>query len=194
MKKSLIIGLSAIALAAGGAVYAQNHGGAMMGDADGNGVITRAEAQAGAAAMFARMDANKDGALTEADREARMAERKAEMFAMMDTDKNGQISREEFMAHRHEGMRGDKDGMRGDKDGMGHKMGMRGRGGGMMMQMADTNKDGRISKAEFTAAAMARFDATDANKDGQVTSDERKAHREEMRGKWRDMKQGGDAS
>jgi Ca2+-binding EF-hand superfamily protein len=187
MNKSLIIGLSAMALATSGAAYAHNHGGDMMGDADGNGVMTRAEAQAGAAAMFAKMDANNDGALTPADREARMAEHRAQMFAMMDTDKNGQISRNEFMAHKHEGMRG-------DKDGKGHKMGMRGRGGGMMMQKADANNDGRVTKAEFTAAAMTRFDRADANKDGQVTSDERKAMREEMRGKWRAMKQGGDAS
>lgn len=188
MKKSLIFGLSALALAAGGsAALAHNHSGGMKADADGNGVITRAEAETGAAARFAMMDANKDGALTPADREARMAAHRAEMFAMMDADKNGQISRDEFMAHRHEGEPGGR--MHGNK-GMGHhKMGMGGHGrGGMMMDMGDANKDGNISQAEFTAAALSHFDQADANKDGQVSAEERKAMHEQMRAKRHEMK------
>ena len=62
--------------------------------------------------------------------------------------------------------------------------------GGMMMRMADTNKDGAITRAEFVGASMKHFDMTDANKDGSVTPDERKAamqkmreHMKEMRGK-----------
>ncbi|MCB2064242.1 MAG: EF-hand domain-containing protein [Novosphingobium sp.] len=196
MNKTLLVGLSALALVGGGtAALAAHHGGGMKADANGDGIVTRAEAQTGAAAMFAKMDANSDGVLNAADREARMKERRTKMFAAIDADGNGQISREEFMAHKHEGkrgeMRGDKDGMKG---GMGHKMGMRGHRGGKMMQMADANKDGSISKAEFTAAAMSRFDKTDANNDGKVTAEERQAAREQMRAKWREMKQGGDAS
>lgn len=187
MTRRLLIGLSAIALAAtGGAALAHNHGGGMKADADGNGVVTRAEAEASAKKMFARMDADGNGMLTAADREARMAARRAEMFASMDTDRNGQISRDEFMAHRHEG--------KGDGKG-GHKMGMRGHGYGKMMTgMADANKDGSITQAEFVAAALARFDKADANKDGQVTAEERKAMYEQMRGKMREMKQDRPAS
>ena len=54
--------------------------------------------------------------------------------------------------------------------------------------LADTNKDGAISQAEFTAGALQRFDRTDANHDGTVTKEERqaarKAMREEMRARW----------
>src|SRR3546814_15144388 len=50
-----------------------------------------------------------------------------------------------------------------------------------MMGKADTDGDKAISQAEFQTAALARFDAADANKDGQVTSEERKA----QRGAWR---------
>ncbi len=119
MKKSLIIGLSALALATGGAAYAKHHGHGMSADADGNGLVTRAEAEAGAAAKFAKIDANNDGAITPADHEARMTEMRTRMFAAIDADKSGQISRDEFMNHKHEGGHG---GMHGGK-GMGHKMG-----------------------------------------------------------------------
>lgn len=43
---------------------------------------------------------------------------------------------------------------------------------------ADTNQDGQISKAEFVAAADAKFASTDANGDGVITEDERKAGHE----------------
>lgn len=196
MNKTLLAGLSAMALVGGaGAAYAHNHGGGMKADANGDGIVTRAEAETGATERFAKMDANNDGVINAADREMRMNERRTKMFAMMDADNNGQISRDEFMAHKHEGMRG---GMHGGKDGMkegkGHKMGMRGHRGGKMMQMADTNNDGAISKAEFTAAWMSRFDKADANNDGQVTAEERQAMREQMRAKWHEKKHGGDAS
>lgn len=53
-----------------------HRGGGMRGaDADRNGSVTRAEFDAQGAAMFTRMDANSDGQLTAADREARRAQR-----------------------------------------------------------------------------------------------------------------------
>ena len=53
---------------------------------------------------------------------------------------------------------------------------------------ADANKDGTITKAEFTAGAMAMFDRADSNKDGYVTADEMKAGRQAMRAAWKDRK------
>ncbi|WP_420143924.1 EF-hand domain-containing protein [Sphingobium sp.] len=50
--------------------------------------------------------------------------------------------------------------------------------GGMMMQ-ADTNKDGKISKAELTAALEARFAKMDVDKDGQLTSKDRDIRRQQ---------------
>ena len=159
----LALGLSAAALAIGGTALAAHHEGHARPDGNGDDVVTRAESQAHALAMFAKFDANSDGQLDQADRALHREEMRKKMFAMLDTDKNGSLSRDEFMAsqgpgkHRH-GM-GDA-GHEGP--GMHHRRGGRGHHGGMMMKMAD------------------------ANGDGQITSEERQAHRQDMHGKWRD--------
>ena len=162
--------------------------------ADGNAVQTRADAQARATQMFAKMDANKDGKLDATDRAAQRAERQAKIFASLDADGNGSISKAEW--DKHGADRAAKRAERGEKRaeageaGEGKRHGMRGghgkRGGhhgmgGRMMGKADTDGDKAISQAEFQTAALARFDAADANKDGQVTAEERQA----QRGAWR---------
>ena len=128
------------------------------------------------------MDANKDGKLDAADRDAR----RASMFDRVDGNKDGQISREEFAAHHAmPGRRGQHEGHRmgghGDHGGQ-HRM-----GGGMMGKMADANGDKAITQQEFTAAALRRFDAADANKDGTLTLEERRAARGAMRERMRHM-------
>ena len=170
-------------------------GGAAMGDADGNGVLTRAEAQASAAQMFAKMDANKDGKIDATDRAARHAEMQAKRFAAFDANSDGSISkaewdqqgadraakrteRKEKRVAAGEGGDGKRDGMRGHHGKRGGH-GMRGGQGGWMK--ADTDGDKAISQSEFQTAALARFDAADTNKDGQVTAEERQA----QRGAWR---------
>ena len=61
-------------------------------------------------------------------------------------------------------------------------MGRRGGGmRGMMMARADADGDGTVSQAEFTSAALARFDSADANNDGTVTAEERREQRSERR-------------
>lgn len=180
--KKFTLGLSLAALTMAGTAYAQDAGTRPSPDADGNGVVTRAEAQAFASQMFTRLDVNNDGQIDEADREARRQQRRSEMFAKLDVDGDGQISRAEYM-----GFERDRDGDRRGKRGMrgGHRGGHHGM---KMMRSADTDNDGAISQDEFTAAALQHFDRMDANSDGQVTQEERKAAREEMRGKWRQMK------
>ena len=170
-------------------------GGAAKGDADGNGVMTRAEAQANAAQMFAKMDANKDGKIDATDRAARHAEMQAKRFAAFDANSDGSISKAEWDQHgadraakrterkdkrvaAGEAGEGKRDGMRGHHGKRGGH-GMRGGHGGWMK--ADANGDKAISQAEFQTAALARFDTADANKDGQVTAEERQA----QRGTWR---------
>ncbi|WP_260583578.1 EF-hand domain-containing protein [Sphingopyxis sp. PET50] len=168
--------------------------------ADGNAPATRAEAQAKATAMFAKLDANGDGKLDAADRAAKRAEMQAKAFERLDADKDGNVSKAEWdqasadrQAKRTErlekraeagepGKRGP--GLRGHHGRRGGHHGMR---GGMMMK-ADTDGDKAISAAEFQTAALARFDAADANKDGQVTAEERKAQRDAWKakaGEWR---------
>lgn len=48
--------------------------------------------------------------------------------------------------------------------------------GGFGMKMADANGDKTITKAEFRAAAEARFAKADTNGDGTISADERKAN------------------
>ena len=103
-------------------------------------------------------------------------------LAEIDTDKSGSISREEFIAH-HQQMKG-PEGRDGDRKaghgGRGHG-GMKGMmmGGGMAM-MADANKDGTVTRAEFDAGVKAHFDMADANKDGKITPEERRASMKAM--------------
>ena len=75
------------------------HGRMMAADADKDGRISRAEAQAAqdkAGDRFEKMDFNKDGYLDRADMQARVAQRRGECFAKADADGNGQLSRAEF--------------------------------------------------------------------------------------------------
>ena len=201
--KKLTLGLSATAIALIGAAALAQAGpmGAMKMDPMGDKTVTKAEAQAMAVQMFDKMDANHDGKLDQADRDAHRAERRAKMFDQLDTDKNGAISRDEFnAAHKDGGKDGGMGGWGhdGDKDhggpGMGHG-GRMGHGGGMMMaKMADTNQDGAIGKDEFLAAHAKHFDMADANHDGKLTPDERKSAHQKMRdmmGKMHGKRDGG---
>src|SRR5690349_24765266 len=60
------------------------------------------------------------------------------------------------------------------------KRGMHGFGG-RMFEMADANRDGRVSLQEAQSAALQHFDMVDANRDGQVTPEERGQMRQQMR-------------
>ncbi len=183
--RKLALGISLAATALAGTAYAQQDT-----RGKGNGVTTRAEAQSHAAARFARMDANKDGKLDAADREAR----RNLMFDRIDADKDGQISRAEFSArpHRPEGAKSTHGAETGKEGRKHHGWGGRGSGrgdwghrGGMGGRFADADKNGVVTQAEFTAAALQRFDRTDADKNGQVTPEERQAARKAMRDEWR---------
>ena len=165
--------------------------GGAKADADGDGTLTRTEAQAHATQMFAKMDFNKDGKVDAADRTAKRAEMQAKKFASLDADGNGSISQAEWTnqgakraerAERRAAVGEMSEGKRHAMRGPGKRGGHRGMHGGMMGK-ADTNGDKAVSQAEFQTAALARFDAADANKDGQVTAEERKAQRGEWRAK-----------
>lgn len=56
--------------------------------------------------------------------------------------------------------------------------GHRGERGGGVIAMADANKDGKVSKAELTAALDARFTKLDVNRDGKLTREDRELGRQ----------------
>ena len=173
MKKTFL-GFSLLAVGLAGAAVAQTP--AERPDPMGDATVTKAEAQAKAGDMFAKMDGNKDGKLDSTDRSQHKTEMRGQMFEKLDTNKDGAISRAEFSAARDQRHGGEgRDGHKGMRDG-------HGKGGMMMLKMADANKDGAVSRDEFLAAHAKMFDMADANKDGKLTAEERKAHRGKMRG------------
>lgn len=127
---------------------------------------TRAEAETKIRSHFAAMDADKDGFVTATEIGTGRGKK---AFEAMDSDTNGSISRAEFDA-RHAGR--------------GHGMKM-GHGGGRLMMMADADKDGRVSQNEAVAGALAMFDRADTDKNGTLTSEERRSARQAMRAAWR---------
>jgi Ca2+-binding EF-hand superfamily protein len=158
--------------------------------------MTRAAMMQMVQERFAKLDTNKDGFITQAEMDAgrtamrertaeRMKQRESTMFDRMDANHDGEISRAEFdsahnaMAARMDGMHGMQMGM----DGMHMRMRMMHAGmAGHMFAAADTNKDGRVSLQEATAAGAAHFDRLDTNHDGTVTPDEMRAAHKAMRG------------
>ena len=174
-----IFTLSLLALGLAGTAYAAEM---PVGDPLGDKVLTKAEFQAKGAQMFDQMDANKDGKLDPADRAAH----ESQMFDRLDTNKDGSLSRAEFTAAHQRGPEGGPGmaAMAGGPDrqhGGGKHGGGHGGMGMMMLQMADANKDGAVSRDEFLAAHARHFDMIDANHDGKLTKAERQAAHAKMR-------------
>ena len=161
-------------------------------------VMTREEVVQHVRKLFARLDANHDGFVTKEELGAfhqqmmgtrRDIERgfeehrimtgdRAAMFDRLDTNHDGVISRQEFMAaqpqlreHRTVILRNGPEGAPGAPGMRMHDTGM-----GMvahLFEMADSNRDGRVSLQEAEAAALAHFDRVDLNHDGKITPEER---------------------
>ncbi len=158
--------------------------GGWMQQADTNqdGKISRAEMTASLESRFAKMDVDRDGQLTQKDRDMKRQQRLDKRFTEMDTDRNGQISKAEFTAAHQ--ARAEKRAEAGGPGGRGWGKGrMHGPGRGMMRGGRDANAV--VTKADFIAKGMERFDRLDTNNDGFVTADEMKAARQAMRGQMR---------
>ncbi len=97
-----------------------------------------------------------DRVVTRADAIARADQR----FDALDTDRDGKISAAERAAQT-------------GQDGP-HR-----RGGGRMLERADANRDGAVTRGEFRAMAAAGFDRQDLNHDGRVDAAERRQSREQ---------------
>jgi Ca2+-binding EF-hand superfamily protein len=160
--------------------------------------MTRNDVAARMRTMFARLDINRDGALTQDEAQAaarrhmgeargqqgrrarqaggqmdpaQRAARRAAAFDRIDLDHNGVVTRDEFANVR--GMGQGRAGAGGRR--MGGAMGARMLG--RMFTVADGNRDGRLSLNEATDAALRHFDMIDRNRDGRITPDERPARR-----------------
>lgn len=196
MNKFAILGGAAL-LAIAGAGLAQGPDGPGR---DRNADVTRQQAIARADAMFARLDANRDGRFTpdEAGQagQARRAEAMGRMFDRLDANHDGNVSRDEFaQAHAARGPGGpDGPGM-----GMRHRMGPppggadmgpppggpSGPGGPGMRGGRMFGAEGFVTAEQFRARALERFDRADADHNGTLTVAERQAARGQMRGPMR---------
>lgn len=165
-------------------------------DADGNGVLTRAEFRAyreqardgRRSERFEAIDADRDGQITPSElsshQHAMVDRHGGKHFATLDTDGNGVVSREEFAAapERLQQARKDARFARADRDGDGaisreEAQGM-GRGGWRQgLREVDANGDGQWQVGEVEAALHARIEAVDRNQDGVIGEDERPGRR-----------------
>jgi hypothetical protein len=114
--------------------------------------------------------------------QAKRAERRTAMFDRLDANKDGAISRAEFEAPRADGQRG----QRAEHAGRGHRGGMHGGG-----QRMGRNGEGRfpIVIAEAEQKATEAFTRLDANRDGTLTGEERRAGMQARRAEMREKRQ-----
>jgi len=154
---------------------------------------------------FAKLDKNRDGFVTKDEADSARASMQSEMhdrvenrlggdgvempdreavFDRLDANHDGSISRDEFTSAKPQINERKviviKDGEDGDTRIRMHNMGMR--FGGHLFEMADSDKDGRVSIQEATSAAAAHFDKADSNHDGTLTRDEMRAAHKGMHG------------
>ena len=136
-------------------------------DTDKDGRISRSEANAGNAgfaARFTEMDANKDGYLDRSDRELRMRKERAAFFTGADANRDGRLSRDEFAVEQ--GARGAERraqfAQRAQAAGKMPKVrpvpteAEQLQRAGKAFDRMDTNKDGTVTRAEFDAAKPMR--------------------------------------
>ena len=134
-------------------------------DANGDGVITKAEAAAfpRLAEKFDQLDTNKDGKLSAAEQPRLHAgkrghDRRHDRLQAHDTDKDGRISRAEMeaargkFAERFDQADVNKDGYLDAKDKEARAANYRAE----FFAGADANKDGKLSRDEFTVEQAAR--------------------------------------
>lgn len=200
MRKILLVAAGAAVLAAGGCGFAQaqdsddagRRHGVFQSDTNSDGVLTRAEFDAGRDAMFARLDADNNGQLTReemrAERGGRRGHRGGGMHTLTRADANndGNITRDEFLSgpiERFERLDANDDGVIStDERPQRRERGER-RGRRADRPNPDADGDGSFSRAEFAAMGAYLFERLDDNDDGRVTQEEARAARGDRRGR-----------
>ncbi|WP_205618510.1 EF-hand domain-containing protein [Brevundimonas nasdae] len=140
--------------------------------ADANRQITRAEFVDARIARLTALDTNRDGVVSPEERaaamQARRAERAGDRFAKLDANGDGSISRAEFDAgHAARPDRGPRAERAGHREGR--------RGGAERAMRGPGRERGPVVIAEASAKLGERFDKMDADRDGVISADERRA-------------------
>lgn len=168
MRKSFLAGgIAALSLSlVGGAVFAQQGPDRRArADADGDGRISQAEFVQQRAERLARLDSDRDGSVDSAEAASAMAahrgERMTARFDRLDADRDGSVSRSEFEAAQQA------------------RVGRHGGRAGRMQQRME--RRGPVSIEQAQARAAETFARLDADRDGYLTMQERRAGREQMR-------------
>jgi Ca2+-binding EF-hand superfamily protein len=160
----------------------------MLLDKNGDGILTKDEVPERMQGMFARIDTNNDGKLTADEIKATAttqrgpngrvertggATRRDPVLKALDTNEDGIISAEEIAAAPTSLKVLDKngDGIISADELRPPQMTPTDRADHMLDEW-DTNKDGKIAKAEAPDQMQTRFDSMDANHDGFLTKDE----------------------
>jgi hypothetical protein len=137
-----------------------------VADANKDGKISKEEFAARQDALFTEIDKDKDGSITPKEiREYRQAKMEAFRAA------HPRPEREEAKADEGKGPEGKRaEREHGGRQGWGKHGGKA--AGFALIRWADTDENGQVSKAEFTAAGEKMFERLDRNKDGVISIDD----------------------
>lgn len=148
MKKTASLALIAAVLTGSAALAAPGGGPFGRMDANGDGNVTRAEIEQATAAQFKAIDANGDQRVTKEEMQAHHEKMRAQWAEKRKQAGKPERPQGEHAGRHHGGKRSDR------------------------FARLDTNKDGVLTQAEFSARATKRLERLDANKDGTISKEE----------------------